>query len=105
MSISGRVLFRRKKLQLCIYSIVNLVIPYFLPCVGCYTNQLASELHRDLSYGKGSPVPLKDSKIATIEKTEPWDGKDGEVNVETVMTTIALKIVFSNLKVFKVVIK
>lgn len=92
MNISGSVLFRRKKLQLCIYPIVNLVIPYFFPCVGCYTiNQLVSVLHRDLSYGKGSPVPLKDSKIATIEKTEPWDGKDGEVNVETVMTTIALK--------------
>ena len=70
---------------------VNLVIPHFFPCVECYTNQLVSVLHRDLSYGKGSPVPLKDSKIATIEKTEPWDGKDGEVNVETVMTTIALK--------------
>ena len=91
MNISGSALFR-KKLQLCIYPIVNLVIPYFFPCVGCYTiNQLVSVLHRDLSYGKGSPVPLKDSKIATIEKTEPWDGKDGEVNVEIVMTTIALK--------------
>lgn len=35
--------------------------------------------YRDLSYGKGAPIPLKDTKIANIEKTEPWDGKDGEV--------------------------
>lgn len=37
-------------------------------------------IYRDLSYGKGAPIPLKDTKIANIEKTEPWDGKDGEVN-------------------------
>lgn len=37
--------------------------------------------YRDLSYGKGAPIPLKDTKIANIEKTEPWDGKDGEVNI------------------------
>ncbi|XP_048781442.2 protein disulfide-isomerase A6-like [Ostrea edulis] len=41
-----------------------------------------NEYLRDLSYGKGSPVPLKDSKVATIEKTEAWDGKDGELPVE-----------------------
>ncbi|KAJ8322130.1 hypothetical protein KUTeg_000601 [Tegillarca granosa] len=35
------------------------------------------EFLRDLSYGKGSTAPL--SKLPEIKKTEPWDGKDGQV--------------------------
>lgn len=45
-------------------------------------------IYRDLSYGKGAPIPLKDTKIANIEKTEPWDGKDGEVNKKISMLSI-----------------
>ena len=34
---------------------------------------------RDLMYGRGSSSPIRGAKLPTIQKTEPWDGKDGEV--------------------------
>lgn len=49
---------------------------------GPFSEKGINEYLRDLSYGKGAPIPLKDTKIANIEKTEPWDGKDGELPVE-----------------------
>ena len=37
-------------------------------------------INRDLSYGKGSIVPIRDGvDLSNIEKQDPWDGKDGEV--------------------------
>lgn len=36
-----------------------------------------NEFLRDLSYGRGSSVPVKGAKLPTIEKIDAWDGKDG----------------------------
>lgn len=38
-----------------------------------------NEFLRDLSYGRGSSVPVKGAKIPKIQKVEKWDGKDGVV--------------------------
>ena len=35
---------------------------------------------RDLSYGKGSTLPVKDEKLPEIVTIEAWDGKDGVVS-------------------------
>lgn len=37
---------------------------------------------RDLSYGRGNTAPVKGQELLKIVKTEPWDGKDGELPVE-----------------------
>lgn len=36
-----------------------------------------NEFLRDLSYGRGSSVPIKGAKIPKINKITGWDGKDG----------------------------
>lgn len=38
-----------------------------------------NEFLRDLSYGRGSSVPVKGAKIPKIQKVDAWDGKDGVV--------------------------
>lgn len=37
---------------------------------------------RDLSYGRGNTAPVKGAELPKIVKTEPWDGKDGELPIE-----------------------
>ena len=36
-----------------------------------------NEFLRELSYGRGSSVPVKGAKLPTIQKIDAWDGKDG----------------------------
>ncbi|CAG2167755.1 unnamed protein product [Oppiella nova] len=36
---------------------------------------------RDLMYGRGSSSPIRGAKLPTIQTTEPWDGKDGQMPV------------------------
>jgi protein disulfide-isomerase A6 len=38
-----------------------------------------SEFLRDLSYGKGSILPLKGTGLPKINTITPWDGKDAEL--------------------------
>ena len=35
--------------------------------------------YRALAVGRGSTAPVKNAKLPEVVKTEPWDGKDGEV--------------------------
>ncbi|RWS13471.1 Protein disulfide-isomerase A6-like protein [Dinothrombium tinctorium] len=49
---------------------------------GSFSVDGINEFLRDLSYGKGSSVPVKGAKLPKIHKVEPWDGKDGEPPVE-----------------------
>lgn len=46
---------------------------------GSFSVDGVHEFLRDLSYGKGSSVPVPGAKLPTIESIEPWDGKDGEL--------------------------
>ena len=36
-----------------------------------------NEFLRDLSYGRGSSVPIKGAKVPNLHKIDAWDGKDG----------------------------
>ncbi|XP_054156568.1 protein disulfide-isomerase A6 homolog [Oppia nitens] len=36
---------------------------------------------RDLMYGRGSSSPIRGAKLPTIQKTESWDGKDGQLPI------------------------
>jgi len=38
-----------------------------------------NEFLRDLSYGRGSSVPVKGAKIPKIQNIDKWDGKDGKL--------------------------
>ncbi|XP_064597005.1 protein disulfide-isomerase A6-like [Liolophura sinensis] len=49
---------------------------------GSFSEQGLNEFLRDLSFGRGSTAPLKNAKLPTVVKTEPWDGKDGVLEVE-----------------------
>ncbi|CAI4224077.1 unnamed protein product [Auanema sp. JU1783] len=40
------------------------------------------EFLRDLSYGKGSTSSVKGAAFPKISKTQPWDGKDGQLPAE-----------------------
>ncbi|XP_053206359.1 protein disulfide-isomerase A6 homolog [Panonychus citri] len=46
---------------------------------GSFSVEGVHEFLRDLSYGKGSSVPVPGAKLPTIDTTDPWDGKDGEL--------------------------
>lgn len=39
-------------------------------------------IHRDLSFGRGQTAPVRGAEMPKISKTEPWDGKDGELPPE-----------------------
>lgn len=47
-----------------------------------YTSVIKILLCRDLSYGRGNTAPFKGQELPKIIKTEPWDGKDGELPAE-----------------------
>lgn len=47
---------------------------------GMYLN-ICAFLCRTVSVGRGSSSPMKGAKLPDIVDTEPWDGKDGEVNI------------------------
>jgi len=41
-----------------------------------------NEFLRDISFGKGRTNPVRGAKMPKIKKTEPWDGKDGQLPEE-----------------------
>jgi len=47
---------------------------------GSFGESGIKEFLRDLSYGKGRTSPIK--KLPEITKVDPWDGKDGVLEVE-----------------------
>lgn len=49
---------------------------------GPFSEKGINEFLRDLSYGKGSTLPLRNADLPKIEAREPWDGKDAEIPVE-----------------------
>ncbi|KAL3892313.1 hypothetical protein ACJMK2_004529 [Sinanodonta woodiana] len=50
--------------------------------LGPFSDKGINEFLRDLSYGRGSTAPVKGAKLPKIEKTESWDGKDGQLPVD-----------------------
>ncbi|XGW23835.1 hypothetical protein V3C99_005783 [Haemonchus contortus] len=49
---------------------------------GSFDDDGIREFLRDLSYGKGQTVTMKGDALPTIDKVEPWDGKDAPLPVE-----------------------
>lgn len=49
---------------------------------GSFSNEGIYEFLRDLSYGKGSSATIRGNELPRIEKSEMWDGKDGELPEE-----------------------
>ncbi|XP_040204526.1 protein disulfide-isomerase A6 isoform X1 [Rana temporaria] len=49
---------------------------------GSFSEQGINEFLRELSYGRGSTLPVGGGALPKINTVEPWDGKDGELPVE-----------------------
>uniref|UniRef100_A0A0B7AR86 protein disulfide-isomerase n=1 Tax=Arion vulgaris TaxID=1028688 RepID=A0A0B7AR86_9EUPU len=49
---------------------------------GSFSETGINEFLRELSYGKGSTAPLKNAQLPKVENVDPWDGKDGVLQVE-----------------------
>ncbi|KAF2882752.1 hypothetical protein ILUMI_23416 [Ignelater luminosus] len=49
---------------------------------GAFSKDGINEFLRDLSYGRGNTAPVKGAELPKIVKTDPWDGKDGELPIE-----------------------
>lgn len=49
---------------------------------GSFGSDGINEYLRDLSYGRGSTFPVKGASIPTVKTIQPWDGKDGQLEVE-----------------------
>lgn len=49
---------------------------------GSFSETGIHEFLRDLSMGRGSTSSIPNGKLPSVVKTEPWDGKDGELIVE-----------------------
>ncbi|OWF51690.1 protein disulfide-isomerase A6-like [Mizuhopecten yessoensis] len=49
---------------------------------GPFSENGINEFLRDLSYGKGSSVPMRDNALPKVQTMEPWDGKDGQMYEE-----------------------
>lgn len=49
---------------------------------GSFSADGINEFLRDISYGRGQTAPVKPEMLASIQSTEPWDGKDGQLPEE-----------------------
>ncbi|XP_046462234.1 protein disulfide-isomerase A6 homolog [Daphnia pulex] len=49
---------------------------------GSFGNDGINEYLRDLSYGRGSTFPVKGATIPAVQSITPWDGKDGQLEIE-----------------------
>lgn len=63
-------------------AVVNFKKMKFSVLKGSFSKDGISEFLRDISYGRGHTAPVKGAKKPKIVKTEPWDGKDGQLPVE-----------------------
>lgn len=46
---------------------------------GSFSFEGISEFLRDLTYGRGSSLPIRDNALPSVTSSDPWDGKDGEM--------------------------
>lgn len=46
---------------------------------GSFSESGINEFLRELSVGRGSPAPIPNNKLPTIQKTEAWDGQDAKI--------------------------
>ncbi len=49
---------------------------------GSFSENGLNEFLRDTSYGRGASASLADTKLPKVVKSDPWDGKDGELFIE-----------------------
>ncbi|KAI7692470.1 Protein disulfide-isomerase A6 [Sarcoptes scabiei] len=48
---------------------------------GSFSFDGISEFLRDLTYGRGSSLPIRSNKLPLVSIDQPWDGKDGQMPV------------------------
>uniref|UniRef100_A0A146M2T9 protein disulfide-isomerase n=1 Tax=Lygus hesperus TaxID=30085 RepID=A0A146M2T9_LYGHE len=46
---------------------------------GSFSNDGINEFLRELSYGRGTTAGLRSGKLPSVQASQPWDGKDGEL--------------------------
>jgi len=49
---------------------------------GSFSETGINEFLRELAVGRGSTAPVKNAKLPTVHKSDPWDGKDGQLPEE-----------------------
>lgn len=49
---------------------------------GSFSYDGINEFLRELAVGRGSTAPLKGAALPKVQETDPWDGKDGKLDVE-----------------------
>ncbi|XP_013413636.1 protein disulfide-isomerase A6 homolog isoform X2 [Lingula anatina] len=49
---------------------------------GAFSKDGINSFLRELSVGRGSTSPVKNAQLPPIKKVDPWDGKDGKLEVE-----------------------
>lgn len=49
---------------------------------GSFSYDGINEFLRELAVGRGSTAPLKGAALPKVQTTEPWDGKDGKLEIE-----------------------
>ncbi|XP_055386735.1 protein disulfide-isomerase A6 homolog [Condylostylus longicornis] len=60
-------------------AVVNFKKMKFSVLKGSFSKEGVDEFLRDISYGRGNTAPVRGAKKPKINKTEPWDGKDGKL--------------------------
>ncbi|XP_072946960.1 protein disulfide-isomerase A6 homolog [Epargyreus clarus] len=63
-------------------AVVNAKKLKFSTLRGSFSETGINEFLRDLSFGRGQTAPVRGAEMPKIAKTEPWDGKDGELPPE-----------------------
>ncbi|XP_022126074.1 protein disulfide-isomerase A6 homolog [Pieris rapae] len=63
-------------------AVVNAKKLKFSTLRGSFSETGINEFLRDLSFGRGQTAPVRGAEMPKISKTEPWDGKDGELPLE-----------------------
>ncbi|XP_026320166.1 protein disulfide-isomerase A6 homolog [Hyposmocoma kahamanoa] len=63
-------------------AVVNAKKLKFSTLRGSFSETGINEFLRDLSFGRGRTAPVKGAQMPKVSKTEPWDGKDGELPPE-----------------------
>ena len=62
-------------------AVVNARKARFAILRGSFNLEGIDELLREISVGRGTTTPLRTEGLPNIPNTEPWDGKDGEIEL------------------------